>query len=227
MTLAKQDMAKRHRLIKLVHVRKKETNLDDDTYRALLIRETGKNSAAHLTLEELNQVCDVLAGNRKCTKRPEEMKARALWHSAWHLGLLTRNDEHAFRAFVKRQTGVDSTSWVRADWLVVIEALKSWLARAGGVHWDAKFPKPINGQMQMVVMSPRDAVVLAQWRKLADLGAVRIKDRAALDAWLSNAGYSSHVTSVHLLSDEKLDQAIRELGEWLRRVQVERDESDD
>lgn len=39
-----------------IHVAKAQLGLDDDTYRALLLRETGKNSCAAMNLRELEKV---------------------------------------------------------------------------------------------------------------------------------------------------------------------------
>ena len=44
-----------------IHIGKAQLGLDDDTYRALLHRETGKSSCAKMTLRELEAVLALIA----------------------------------------------------------------------------------------------------------------------------------------------------------------------
>ena len=45
--------ADRQRLIRLIHVAKRDLSMDDDTYRAILLRIGKKASSADLTIPEL------------------------------------------------------------------------------------------------------------------------------------------------------------------------------
>ncbi|HGC4094660.1 TPA: phage protein GemA/Gp16 family protein, partial [Escherichia coli] len=47
-------------LIKLIHVARRELQLDDDTYRAFLMQKTGNISCRELTVTQLEQVLDAM-----------------------------------------------------------------------------------------------------------------------------------------------------------------------
>ncbi|MEO0496287.1 MAG: regulatory protein GemA [Pseudomonadota bacterium] len=140
-----------------IHIAKRELGLDDDTYRDFLERETGKRSAKHLTHGERLKVVSAMerAGFKKSSKGAriglEGDYARllqALWIDAWNLGLVRDRRDKALLAFVKRQTGIDHTKWVRSakDATKAVEALKSWIAREADVDWnvaDQRFGKAI------------------------------------------------------------------------------------
>ncbi|STM24228.1 Mu prophage; modulation of host gene protein [Escherichia coli] len=59
-------------LIKLIHVARRELQLDDDTYRAFLMQKTGKISCRELTVTQLEQVLDAMKerGFKKLNKHP-------------------------------------------------------------------------------------------------------------------------------------------------------------
>ena len=147
-----------------IHVAKKQLDLDEDTYRAMLGRVTGKTSLKLMSQGELGLVLDEMrAKGAGQSLRPSSRldgpyakKLQALWISGWHLGVFTDRKDTALVAFVKRQTGIEATRFLReADQAKrVIEALKSWLAREAGVVW-----KPAE--------APADSVILAQLRRLA------------------------------------------------------------
>lgn len=129
-----------------IHTGKKALGLDDDTYRAMLARITGKQSAAVLSEKEREKVIEEMRrqGFRKALKPSQKVlegrfakKLQALWISAYNLGLISDRRDKALLAFVKRQTGIDHTRFLHNadDAFKVIEALKAWLSRAGGVDW--------------------------------------------------------------------------------------------
>ncbi|ODR93545.1 hypothetical protein AUC70_11830 [Methyloceanibacter stevinii] len=133
--------------IKAIHTLKSRAGMDDDTYRDFLERETGHRSSKKLTN---GQAIGIIDGLKKLSKPaqgaprkrglpgPYAPKLQALWISAWHLGLTRNNRDSALLAFVKRQTGIDHTRWLRepAEAARAIEGLKSWIARAANVRWD-------------------------------------------------------------------------------------------
>ncbi|RAI37540.1 hypothetical protein CH338_15800 [Rhodoplanes elegans] len=94
-------------------------------------------------------------------------KLRALWISAWDLGLVRDRSDAALLAFVARQTGIVHTRWLRdaRDAAAVIEALKSWITREAGVEWPGREAEPAEFKR---------AVLTAQWLRLVRLGAVRL-----------------------------------------------------
>ena len=137
-----------------IHIAKKELGLDDDAYRDVLARVTGKTSSKDMTTGERNRVIDELmrlgwrgGASTTVSKRLEGKYARklqALWISGWHLGIVRDRSDDALIAFVKRQTGIEHTRFLHHedDARKVIEALKGWLAREGGVDWSTSAIRP-------------------------------------------------------------------------------------
>jgi phage gp16-like protein len=159
----KGDANKRRALLARLHVAKRDADLDEDAYRALMEAKTGKRSARELSEAEIASVIDAIQPRRK---RPSQniyaRKIEALWLSAWNLGVTRTKDEKAMRHFVERQTGLSHPNFVLsvAHAARAIEALKSWLAREAGVVWGLYPDEPIR------------AVVEAQWHRLIKLDAV-------------------------------------------------------
>lgn len=129
-----------------IHIAKKQLGLDDDTYRAVLVRVTGKSSAAAMSQAELGRVLDEFRskgfrpaskGGRKPLEGRFAKKLQALWIAAWNLGLVRNRDDAALIAFAERQTGISHVRFLQsaADARKVIEALKAWMVRDAGVDW--------------------------------------------------------------------------------------------
>lgn len=115
---------------------------EEDDRRDLYQRVTGKRRLREMTPGDKDAVLDELrslgfrnAAGKSQLVGPYGKKLQALWISAWNLGLTRSRDDQALIAFVRRQTGIAHTRWLRdpkeAD--KVVEALKSWTARAGVV----------------------------------------------------------------------------------------------
>lgn len=229
--------ARRNALLAKVHIAAKDRALSDDAYRDVLERVTGKRSAAALGVRQLD---DVLAEFRRLgfddvrqRKAPARAKApggrlaasphagkiRALWLSAWHLGVVEDPSERALAAFAKRQTGVDMMQWLPPERAVsVIEALKAWLTREAGVDWSGYRLSHADGSWS-TVEHPRRRVIEAQWQRLYALGQVRIADDGALTSYAAGIVRGGPGWALHVASAEDLDHVIRTLGEWIRRVQ--------
>lgn len=129
-----------------IHVARRQLGLDDDTYRAVLIRVTGKSSSGDMTEAERQAVLQEFErlGFRKTSKgsrKPLEgrfaKKLQALWIAAYNLGVVRNRDDRALNAFVKGRTGLDDVRFLhqpaRAE--RPIEALKSMMATKAGVDW--------------------------------------------------------------------------------------------
>lgn len=123
----------RRALIARVHVAKKQLALTDDSYRAILARITGQDSAAGLDIAQLRAVIQEferlgLKPHARPSPKPHVRKVFALWTRLGpHLADPGRD---ALRAFVQRQTGVADPEWltpVQAN--SVTEALKAWVGR--------------------------------------------------------------------------------------------------
>lgn len=124
----------------LIHVAKKQLGLDEDTYRALLLRITHADSCKDLNLGQLDAVVKELKAKGFVVKgqkagqavasQPTAKKIRSLWLQLRDAGALRDSSERALVAFVKNQTQVDTLHWLTpAQSYAVIERLKQWLAR--------------------------------------------------------------------------------------------------
>lgn len=134
------------RLIKLLHVGRRELGMDEDTYRQLLAgitRDATRNSASQLTLQELDLVLDRMkaagfkvrkAGSqRKQADHPMARKIRSLWLTLRDLGALRDASEKALNSWVEGETGVADLAWLNNHQAhLVIERLKKWVNRVEG-----------------------------------------------------------------------------------------------
>ncbi|MCB1520655.1 MAG: regulatory protein GemA [Hyphomicrobiaceae bacterium] len=200
-----------------VHVLAKQAGLDDEAYRDFLERETGKRSARNLSDGELRLVCEKLgrpSGVRPAAVYPAAAgpyagKLRALWISAWHLGVVRDRSDAAMIAFVKRQTRVEHTRFLIEAQSAnkAIEGLKAWLARAAGVDWGDE------------TTNPRRAVVEAQVRRLEELGDVKPgywQGASFLEDYVCKVTGKSR--GLAHLDAADWDRAIAALGGRLRRA---------
>lgn len=135
---------RRARLAK-IHMAKKKLAMEEESYRAMLRRITGHDTAAALDLIQLNAVLEEFKrlgfhGGaprrwRPAAQKPHVRKVFALWHA---LKPYLRDDsDAALRAFVRRHTrdelhpdGVGDPAWLAPEEAnKVTEGLKAWLAR--------------------------------------------------------------------------------------------------
>ena len=137
-------MPRRRALIAKVHVGKKHLALEDDSYRALLARVTGKTSAADCDDAALERVLaeyrrlgwTETTGSRTTSQKPWVRKIYAIWADL--KPLLDNADKDRLRAFVRRQTrslknpdGIGDPEWLDAQEATkVINGLEGWLNRA-------------------------------------------------------------------------------------------------
>lgn len=149
----------RTRLIRLVQVGRRSLGLDEETYRELLAQQSGKRSAAELTLQELDKVLLAMKGvgfkptvkravnggkprrlspARGAPTRTAEIGViRAIWITMHRHGLLRDGSETALNHYVERQTvrinngvGVAEVAWLsEALAYPVLESLKHWHKR--------------------------------------------------------------------------------------------------
>lgn len=135
----------RLRLIKLIHVARRELCMDDDSYRLMLAGMRGLDGAtstADLSIPNLYRVLEQLKlkgfkvrpknkGKRPAAADPQSKKIRSLWLSLRDLGALRDPSEEALVKFVHGMTGVQALQWLTAEQASqVIESLKKWNARA-------------------------------------------------------------------------------------------------
>lgn len=144
--------ADRQGLIRLIHVAKRDLQLDDDTYRTILQRVAGKGSSSELTVPELEKVLEHMKRSgfkvRSKGKAPrsaqpakakpsrplaqdgESKKVRAIWLFLHQLGVVKNPAEEALAAYVKRIAGVDALQWINGEQAErLIETMKKWAMR--------------------------------------------------------------------------------------------------
>jgi len=195
--------------IAAIHVARKQLGLDEDTYRALAVRVTGKGSAKDMTEAERQQLLEEFrrrgfkkasTGSRKKLDGRYAAKLQALWISAWNLGLVERREDSALVAFVKRQTGIEHVRFLHypEDANKAIEALKGWMAREAGVDWTVDKLMPDHAR------EPGFKVAEAQFRILRALDQA-YAEIPSLQTWLIHSRHQrphypffvSHFTAAH------------------------------
>ncbi len=143
----------RNGLIKLIHVARRDLNLDETNYRAILFAQGGNESLSAMPLDGMKKVLDYLKAqgfkvrktrtDRKQATGKDASKVRALWLFLHELGAVRDPSEAALTAYVKRIAKVDDVQWMRGDRKVktpegvefkerhflVIETLKRWAMR--------------------------------------------------------------------------------------------------
>lgn len=133
----------KNQLIKLIHIAKRDLQLDDDTYRQLLITVTGKSSTRDMIVPQLDTVLGAMKkhgfkikavkkanSTRPLDDSPQSRKIRALWLEMADAGIIRDRSEAALARWVKRETGVDSLQWLNSEQAsVIIEKLKQWQRR--------------------------------------------------------------------------------------------------
>lgn len=141
----------RQRLIRLIHVAKRDLSLDDETYRSILQRFGRKESSSDLTVPELEQVLEHLKRSgfkvrskgkpakpkavktkpsRPLAQDAESKKIRALWLFLHELGAVKNPSEEALATYVKRIAGVDALQWISGEQAErLIETMKKWAMR--------------------------------------------------------------------------------------------------
>lgn len=127
-------------LLAKVHIAKKELALPEESYRAILVRMTGRESSKDCTegqLERLLAEFRRLGWQPKPGKggsgydKPHVRKIYALWREAGVVGAVDNASKEALRAFVARQTGKSAPEFCSpGDANRVTEALKAMIRRA-------------------------------------------------------------------------------------------------
>ncbi len=144
---AAPDFPDRKAMLAKVHLAKKALGLDEDSYRAVLARITGRDSSAAC---QRRQLVDLLAefkrlgwtGNsagRPKSAKPHVRKVFAVWGEMCRRGIPDNPTPAGLKAFVARMTGVDDPEWLDpARGRRVIEALKAWQERETAKRGEAE-----------------------------------------------------------------------------------------
>lgn len=202
--------------IRRIHTLKSRAGLDDDTYRDLLERETGRRSSKEITPAQAARIIDHLQAHPGGGARPAPKRApaagalaldgpyvplcRAIWLTGYNLGVFRERTDAALVAFVKRQTGIEHLNWVKdeADAGKVVEALKAWIRRETGMVWD----------VDAKILRQRK-LSKARWRKLTVL---HVQSRILGDVPPGD---------MRDFTDPQLDELIGVLGRRLRKKLAE------
>lgn len=133
----------RRSMIAKVHICKKELGLSEEDYRDMLEEHGGARSASDCTNEGLIRFLDWAKSrgfaakprnpaSRRSADHPTALKARAMWISLHHLGVIDNASEAALEAFARRQLKCDAMQWAdQGQMFKLIEALKAMAERAG------------------------------------------------------------------------------------------------
>jgi len=149
-----------------IHVARQQAGLDEETARDLYQRETGKRSLRAMSPGEQVRVLHALRssaiGPAARLDGPYAKKLIALWLDGWNLGVFADRRQVSLLAFVKRQTGLEHTRFLRDAHQAqsVVEALKKWLSREAGVVWGEHadlMDDVIEAQAQLLSLYDRDA----------------------------------------------------------------------
>lgn len=123
----------------VINIAKSELGLENDDYRAMLERVTGKASLRAMNDNELAAVVEEMKRlgfvKKSKSKKPLSDKRYvrqifALWRSCAEKGVIESSKREACVAFVKKMTGVEDPNWLTYDEASpVIEALKQMEGR--------------------------------------------------------------------------------------------------
>jgi phage gp16-like protein len=124
-------------MIQKVQIARRQLGLDDESYRAVLLRITGQTSSTACTVRDLDALLREFTRlgfqprpARKTSPKAQVRMIYAVWADIAHLLRSDADKTAALRSFVKRQTGVDAPEFLDAAQAnKVLEGLKAWRTR--------------------------------------------------------------------------------------------------
>lgn len=130
-----------------IKIGQKDLGLDDETYRALLLRLTKRRSAAKLSTAQRRTVLEhmkregAFKDRPRVARSPLARKIHALWRDLEKTGAIRQPGPAALRSYCGRmvQPGqesvlLDPDFLTTEDAIIVVEGLKAWLARVKREH---------------------------------------------------------------------------------------------
>lgn len=123
-----------------IHIAKAQLAMDDDSYRAMLKRVAGADSAKELPDWKLDNVIKelkrlgfksaVTKQNRTLADDAQSSMIRGLWLELSDMGVVRNRSEEALARYVKRMAKVDALQWLSTKQASnIIESLKAWIER--------------------------------------------------------------------------------------------------
>lgn len=219
---AQFDKTNQHRraMIAKVNVARHQLAMAEDDYRQLLMDTTGQASLKACSDRQLEQMIDALkgkgfrplpkAGAKPAAQHPMARKARALWISLYHLGVVRNQSEEALEAFARRQLGCEKLVWARqGDAYRLIEALKAMAKRAGWHQSDlngrALEPRTLQSHLCHVILAKLKAAGQVPQDWSLDVAAWRL---CGVDTADTETGFTA----------EHYARLARALGDQLRQL---------
>lgn len=218
---AQFDRSAQHRrgLIAKVNIGRDQIGMVEDDYRQLLFQITGRTSLKDCSESQLTQMVEALkgkgfrpipkAGGKPVAQHPMARKARALWISLYHLGVVHNSAEPALEAFAARQLKCERLVWAKqGNGARLIEALKDMAVRHGWAQVDHK-GHPLG------VIGLRESLCKAIVRRLKDAEAIPCDWSLDIAAW-KLCGIATACDAP--FSAEQYDQLASGLGVHLREA---------
>ncbi len=137
-------MTGRNPLLVKVQIGRRDLGMDEESYRALLERVTGRSSSSGMSDRNLRKVLEEFerlgwkpSKKRPASDKPHVRKVFAIWADMGRAGIPGTGKVAALRTFVQRQTktlaspaGITDPEWLSPeDANKVIEGLKAWRRR--------------------------------------------------------------------------------------------------
>jgi Protein of unknown function (DUF1018) len=199
--------------IAAIQTLRRKAGLTEADYRAMLMAVGGVQSTTQLTMaraELLRSKLQAMAPAQEAARPQGKRTAkdtmsgpyagvlRALWLSAYNLGIVQNRDDRALIAFVERQTKISHPGFLHSgkDAQKAIEALKAMITREGGVHWPRRSDVP----------ATKRAIIDAQILMLDQMGGMPLRQRLPRAENL----------------DQELDQVQASLGVAIRAAKAAR-----
>jgi hypothetical protein len=171
-----------------IHIGLKVLGIAGEDARDLYERVTGARSLRAMSPPQHKAVVDELhrLGFNPASKGPAARRAsgpyaaklQALWIGAYNLGVARNGSDEAMMAFVRRQTGLDHTRFMRfpEDAEKAIEAIKGWVRRETGN--DGLYRREQN---RLPILNDfRFQLLVTQWSRLRLLDAA---PAATMEVW--------------------------------------------
>jgi len=143
---------RRKKLIQLIHVGKGKMGMDEPAYRAFLTGVCGRDSAAKMTIRQLEQALKAMRENgfegtpnrvKPIEKGGATLDQLEYIKGMWAVCARNKNDA-ALTAFVKRISGVDALRFLNVELAQkIILALREMMIKAG---FDPDTSEAVHGQ---------------------------------------------------------------------------------